>query len=212
MKMPIALTPLNLLLFVLMLASPWLGKFCRESLEKSSRSEEIQRIALRNSRNLETRDAKELKRPSNERKKVISTLKRMEQLQSKEQRIVAQVEGSSPSPEEAAKSNSQKTVPTPVAVNQSPQGEQLLVSLKEELKAPARTLRESPSLSKEEKKKIFYRKIKEYAKAKDFKKAEEAFLEQLEEMSLSPLESLEKQARFKQHFEKLTTHVKPKSS
>lgn len=207
--MPIALTPLNLLLLLLMLASPWLGKFCRESLEKSSRSEEIQRIASRNSRKVRVKESKDLQKLPNTRKKVVSTLKRIEQQQSKEHKLIAQAQNKAEKP---VKPGQAETKPIAVLVNQPPQGEQLLVSMKEELKAPARSLTKTPSLSKKEKKKIFYRKIKEYAKAKDFKKAEEAFLEQLEGMSLSPLESLEKQARFKQHFEKLTTHVKPKSS
>lgn len=186
MRLPIAFTPLNCLLIILMLMAPYLGKVAREQVEEKAAKKNLDQIlASRLSAN-QSKKAK-LKR---KRKKAVSRLTMLEKVESnKNIEAIKKQKPNVPTQEHQFRSN-------------QPQNHNgLLQSEQTKILAQARQLKP------EENKKALVSKLKKLARNRNFSEAEKVFLSQLEDMNLSPLESLEKQAKFQDHFKRLVDQL-----
>ena len=88
------------------------------------------------------------------------------------------------------------------------EGKALLNKMKSERitsKPKARHL--NPSMDK----KSFINQLKDFARNRNYDEAEKIFMSRLENMQLAPLESLEKQSKFRDHFSRLVQQLESKS-
>ncbi|PCJ19382.1 MAG: hypothetical protein COB02_08325 [Candidatus Cloacimonadota bacterium] len=183
MRLPIAYTPINCLLIILMILSPWIGKKTKEHLQNKHQSQQIEKIKktfvakvkIKKFPAKKKRLAKVKIKPSIIQKKEINPVKEKELLLG-EARVIELNQRSTESYQQSKK----------LAV----------VKIEKPLSTPKT-------------KKHYMAKIRTYAINKDYLSAESVFLEMLEtqDISLSPLESLDKLGQFKNKFEKLSNSL-----
>lgn len=198
MRLPIALTPINGLLIILMLLAPYMGKLAREIALKKNTEANLDTVLSRRPLAVETKNRK--KRP---RKKTVSRLAMLEKIESQNRK-----NNNANSPM-TTKTNESDKVDSNKAELEFHKGKQLLAQLKSKHTNNQKPARE---LSSAEKRQAFVKELKELARSRNYSEAEKVFLGRLEGMNLSPLESLDKQAKFQSHFNRLVEQLDKKSN
>ena len=197
MRLPIALTPINGVLIIMMLLAPYMGKLAREIVLKKNTEENLDNVLSRRPV-IETKNRK--KRP---RKKTVSRLAMLEKIESQNRK-----NNNDDSPKSTKINESDKVGSNEVQL-EFHKGKQLLAQLKSK-----HTNNQNPArkLSSAEKRQAFVKELKELARSRNYSEAEKIFLGRLEGMNLSPLESLDKQAKFQSHFNRLVEQLEKKSN
>ena len=168
MRMPIALSPLNILLMVLMLLAPYLGGGAKVYMQKKEQVVKLERL-MAEARLREKESAKKATQKS----------------------VQKAAEESVEIPPVSDEIEGMVELQTPILANQSvPKGQKPVASERLHL----------------------FESLKKFARARDFKKAEETFLEHLESKDLSPMDSLSKYTRFQEMFQKLSDDYLSSSS
>lgn len=197
MRVPIALTPLNGLLIIMMLLAPYMGKLAREAVLKKKSETNLNTVLSRRPM-VETKSKK--KRP---RKRTISRLAMLEKIESQN------LKNKKPNSRISNKSSKPSKVNTDIIKPEFHQGKQLLAQLRSTHNDQPKSARK---LSPAEDRNAFVKELKELARSRNFIEAEKVFLTRLEGMNLSPLESLDKQAKFQNHFKQLVNQMNLKSN
>ncbi|MEE2924143.1 MAG: hypothetical protein VX619_05115 [bacterium] len=194
MRLPIAVTPLNLILIALMIIAPQLGKLAREIVDEKKNEKSLDIVI---SRRAVPKNKIRKKKTDRQRKK---TMSRLAMLEKAERRKINSTVDTSENKHKAP-------------VHSSPpgmdQGKALLNKMKSERiisKPKARHL--IPNMDK----KSFINQLKDFARNRNYDEAEKIFMSRLENMQLAPLESLEKQSKFRDHFSRLVQQLESKSS
>ena len=197
MRIPIALTPLNGLLIIMMLLAPYMGKLAREAVLKKKSEANLDTVLSRRPI-VETKSKK--KRP---RKRTVSRLAMLEKIESQNLKNNKLNPRKSNINSKPSKLNTEKIEP------EFHQGKQLLAQLRSTHNDQPKSARK---LSPTEDRNAFVKELKELARSRNFIEAEKVFLTRLEGMNLPPLESLDKQAKFQNHFKQLVDQIDVKSS
>jgi len=181
MRLPIALSPLNILLLVLMLLAPYLGSAAKQYVQKKKQVEKLELMISK----------------ARERKKVSP-----QSSASHAQENQAAIE------ENPINAPAEKTEPqlssSHVVEEKGPlvEPDSIETAIKEF----------KPAEKTETSRKQLFEALKKFARARDFQKAEETFLEHLESTDLSPMESLDKYSKFQKMFQKLSDDYLESSS
>lgn len=208
MRLPIAYTPINCLLIVMMILSPWIGKKTKEHLQSKHETMQIEKIKKSLLANKQTKEnpskkrRKKLKKRSSKKlmaKTPLATPKKPVTLISNEPKF------ETPKEKETKSSNEKQFLLGESRVIEL--NNQTNESLKQSEKLALSQV-EKP-ISSPKTKKHYMRKIRDYAVNKDYLSAESVFLEMLEsqDITLSPLDSLEKLDQFKSKFDKLSNSL-----
>ena len=191
MRLPIAVTPLNLILIALMIIAPQLGKVARDIVDEKKNKKSLDILI---SRRAKPQNNKKKKRIDKKRKKTLSRLAILEKAE-QSKKI------------NSAKMKSQASVDQDLAA--FTKGKTILGSIKSERtnsKPKARVHNKNIN------KNSFMKQLKTFARNRNFDEAERMFMSRLENMRLAPLESLEKQSKFRDHFTKLVQQLDTESS
>ncbi|MCO4783377.1 MAG: hypothetical protein KC646_13715 [Candidatus Cloacimonetes bacterium] len=198
MRLPIAYTPINCLLIVMMILSPWIGKKAKEHLQSNHETRQIEKIK----KSFVASKSKKKKKPRRVKKKVKQAEPSKSLLAKAQEQIIEELKATEKAKEEPKE-------------KQFLLGESRVIELSsrsnesiKQSKKLAFSQVEKP-LSTPKTKKHYMRKIRDHAINKDYMSAESVFLEMLEsqDISLSPLDSLEKLDQFKNKFEKLSNSL-----
>tara|TARA_Y100000589_G_scaffold79873_2_gene73576 strand:- start:2859 stop:3446 length:588 start_codon:yes stop_codon:yes gene_type:complete len=193
MRLPIALTPLNLLLISLMIIAPQLGKFAREIVEEKENKKNLDTVISRRVKS--QTNSKRKKIENRKRKKTVSRLALLEKAEKKKKNL--------------SRSNNPRAKSMDKYPMKLDEGRKLLTAIKSEHSTSKPHAR---SLSKKSDKKSFITELKELARNRNYSKAEKIFMSRLENMRLAPLESLDKQSKFKAHFSRLVKQLDTQTS
>ena len=177
MRLPIALSPLNILLMILMLAAPFLGSAAKKYTLKRQQDEKLEIII---SRTKSSPNGDSLP-------KIVSE-------------------------NDAAAVPEEKSENTRPSSKTSQNKKQLAAKPEINIKTVPVNLDDQSSKPAETSRKKLFEALKKYARARDFQKAEETFLEHLETSDLSPIESLDKYSKFQEMFQKLSDDYLESSS
>lgn len=196
MRLAIALSPLNIFLLILMLLSPFLGRKTREYLNDVQKEQTIEQMVHI----------------------IASTENTTESTADQENHAIR------------TEKPTTKTQSTKAVAEEIPLGQNLIAKYREKGKTSPRSLRNPQTASEnlytkdviiepeknqtiteaqadEETKKELFEKIRKYAKTQDQENAEKVFMETLENLDITPLETLERLATFREHFQKLSTQL-----
>ena len=195
MRLPIAITPLNLLLIALMVVAPQLGKYAREIVDEKKNNKSLDVVI---SRRANSDNGIKRKRTDNKRRK--KTISRLAILEKAEQNKTNKFKD--------VPKNSRKTATFP-SPSELHKGKKLLSKMKSDREAAKPKVRLSNTT---EDKKSFINQLKDFARKQNYDEAEKIFMSRLENMELAPLESLEKQSKFRDHFSKLVKQLNSKTS
>jgi hypothetical protein len=203
MRLPIAYSPLNLFLLMLMILAPYLGKKAKNYYETNQQEMKIH--TMMSVSKSETVKEKSKKKRKKRRRPSLSSPAYQRPVEKEK-------------PEEKPKP-AKKLSQAPLEMDNGQQGEMLLSKYRNVTEKPAPRLlpeqkEETKEIAKEPEssKAVLFKKIRACAMSNDGKKAEQYFLESLETADLSPLESLEKLNQFREHFKSLSSQLSSSSS
>ncbi len=194
MRLPIAMTPLNLLLIALMIIAPQLGKVAREIVEEKENKKNLNTVISRRVKSQTNLKRKKIE--NGKRKKTISRLALLEKAEKKKKDVSIQ-----------AKNNIERS--KGASPSKFDDGKNLLSAIKSEHKISKPSAR---PLKKNLDKISFMNQLKGLARNRNYEQAEKIFMSRLEDMRLAPLESLEKQSKFRDHFSRLVKQLDSQST
>ena len=194
MRLPIAVTPLNLLLIALMIIAPQLGKFAREIVDEKKNKKALDLVI---SRRANSNNNLKKKKTIKNRKK---TMSRLAMIEKAEQNKINNAKDFSRTKSQA------KIVSSP---SKLVQGKALLSKMKlDRVSSKPQARLSNTKVDKES----FMNQLKNLARNRNYNDAEKMFMSRLENMQLAPLESLEKQSKFRDHFSRLVKQLDSESS
>jgi hypothetical protein len=207
MRLPIALSPLNVFLLLLMLLSPFLGRKTKEYISSGQQEQKIEEwvsavsVAEKKEAPVETKSnsVKTPETPSPGKNRIHNHGEEIPLGQS----LIARYREKGKSTPRSLKKRAELRVEreTPQNVSDS----EIAVNKTEEINSPENI--ESPENASEKRRQELFKLIREYAKAGDQESAEKAFMETLENMDIAPLETLERLSTFREHFDRLSEQL-----